>query len=78
MQIGLTRQGVVCELCGFACHMICCQKVPTQCPVPSDQSKRALGIDPIRGIGTAYEGYVKVNQYYLVMLILCFIIYFIV
>lgn len=60
--VGLTRQGVVCELCGFACHMICCQKVPTQCPVPSDQTKRPLGIDPTRGIGTAYEGYVKVPK----------------
>lgn len=61
--VGLTRQGVVCELCGFACHMICCQKVPTQCPVPADQTKRPLGIDPTRGIGTAYEGYVKVSIY---------------
>lgn len=60
--VGLTRQGVVCELCGFACHTICCQKVPTMCPVPSDQTKRPLGIDPTRGIGTAYEGYVKVPK----------------
>lgn len=62
LMVGLTRQGVVCELCGFACHMVCCQKVPTQCPVPSDQTKRPLGIDPTRGIGTAYEGYVKVPK----------------
>lgn len=62
LMVGLTRQGVVCELCGFACHMICCQKVPTQCPVPADQTKRPLGIDPTRGIGTAYEGYVKVPK----------------
>lgn len=61
LMVGLTRQGVVCELCGFACHTICCQKVPTVCPVPSDQTKRPLGIDPTRGIGTAYEGYVKVG-----------------
>lgn len=62
LMVGLTRQGVVCELCGFACHTICCQKVPTVCPVPSDQTKRPLGIDPTRGIGTAYEGYVKVPK----------------
>uniref|UniRef100_A0A336K750 non-specific serine/threonine protein kinase n=1 Tax=Culicoides sonorensis TaxID=179676 RepID=A0A336K750_CULSO len=62
LMVGLTRQGVVCELCGFACHMTCCSKVPTQCPVPSDQTKRPLGIDPTRGIGTAYEGYVKVPK----------------
>ncbi|XP_037947588.1 serine/threonine-protein kinase Genghis Khan isoform X3 [Teleopsis dalmanni] len=62
LMVGLTRQGVVCELCGFACHTSCCQKVPTICPVPSDQIKRPLGIDPTRGIGTAYEGYVKVPK----------------
>ncbi|XP_070140917.1 serine/threonine-protein kinase Genghis Khan isoform X1 [Drosophila kikkawai] len=62
LMVGLTRQGVVCEICGFACHTICCQKVPTTCPVPMDQTKRPLGIDPTRGIGTAYEGYVKVPK----------------
>ena len=53
LMIGLTRQGVVCELCGFACHMVCCQKVPTQCPVPADQT-RPQGIDPTKGIGKHY------------------------
>uniref|UniRef100_A0A034WNK9 non-specific serine/threonine protein kinase n=1 Tax=Bactrocera dorsalis TaxID=27457 RepID=A0A034WNK9_BACDO len=62
LMVGLTRQGVVCEFCGFACHTVCCQKVPTICPVPIDQTKRPLGIDPTRGIGTAYEGYVKVPK----------------
>ncbi|XP_063233759.1 serine/threonine-protein kinase Genghis Khan [Bacillus rossius redtenbacheri] len=62
LMVGLTRQGVVCEVCGFACHTGCCDKVPPVCPVPSDQTKRPLGIDPTRGIGTAYEGYVKVPR----------------
>jgi len=36
--IGLTRQGVVCEVCGFACHVGCRDKVPPICPVPPEQS----------------------------------------
>ena len=39
MQVGLTRQGVVCEVCGFACHIQCREKVPATCPVPPDQSE---------------------------------------
>jgi len=62
LMVGLTRQGVVCEVCGFACHLRCKDRVPAACPVPPDQTKRPLGIDPTRGIGTAYEGYVKVPK----------------
>ncbi|XP_035208817.1 serine/threonine-protein kinase MRCK alpha-like isoform X2 [Stegodyphus dumicola] len=62
LMIGLCRQGAVCEVCGFACHVMCQEKVPAVCPVPSDQIKRPVGIDPTRGIGTAYEGYVKVPK----------------
>ncbi len=39
LMVGLTRQGVVCEVCGFACHIQCREKVPISCPVPPDQSK---------------------------------------
>ncbi|XP_025830500.1 serine/threonine-protein kinase Genghis Khan isoform X3 [Agrilus planipennis] len=62
LMVGLMRQGMVCEICGFTCHTSCCPHVPAVCPVPSDQTKRPLGIDPTRGIGTAYEGYVKVPK----------------
>ncbi|XP_054720162.1 serine/threonine-protein kinase MRCK alpha-like [Uloborus diversus] len=62
LMVGLIRQGAVCEVCGFACHVTCQDKVPSLCPVPSDQTKRPVGIDPTRGIGTAYEGYVKVPK----------------
>lgn len=61
LMVGLMRQGMVCEICGFSCHVACCPNVPV-CPVPVDQTKRPLGIDPTRGIGTAYEGYVKVPK----------------
>lgn len=44
LMIGLTRQGVVCEVCGFACHVHCRDRVPLSCPVPPDQSK-SLTID---------------------------------
>nr|CAI5825880.1 unnamed protein product [Callosobruchus analis] len=62
LMVGLMRQGMVCEICGFTCHTACCPHVPSVCPVPPDQTKRPLGIDPTRGIGTAYEGYVKVPK----------------
>ncbi|KAG5886020.1 hypothetical protein JTB14_023661 [Gonioctena quinquepunctata] len=62
LMVGLMRQGMVCEICGFTCHTACCSHVPAVCPVPPDQTKRPLGIDPTRGIGTAYEGYVKVPK----------------
>lgn len=62
LMVGLVRQGNVCEVCGFACHTSCRERVPAVCPVPPDQTKRPLGIDPTRGIGTAYEGYLRVPK----------------
>ncbi|XP_073965611.1 LOW QUALITY PROTEIN: serine/threonine-protein kinase gek [Choristoneura fumiferana] len=62
LMIGLTRQGVVCETCGLAVHTSCCARVASRCPLPASRSRRPLGIDPARGQGTAYEGYVKVPK----------------
>lgn len=62
LMIGLTRQGVVCETCGLAVHTRCCGRVPPRCPLPPERTRRPLGIDPARGQGTAYEGYVKVPK----------------
>nr|XP_049707647.1 serine/threonine-protein kinase Genghis Khan isoform X7 [Helicoverpa armigera] len=62
LMIGLTRQGVVCETCGLAVHTWCCGRVAPRCPLPPERSRRPLGIDPARGQGTAYEGYVKVPK----------------
>ncbi|KAM6965746.1 serine/threonine-protein kinase MRCK alpha isoform 3-T3 [Aplochiton taeniatus] len=62
LMIGLIRQGCTCEVCNFSCHVTCADKAPAVCPVPQDQTKGPLGIDPQRGIGTAYEGHVRVPK----------------
>ena len=58
LMVGLIRQGLVCEVCGFAsCHQCAMEKSN---PIPScpydDSRQRPIGIDPIRGKGSAYEG----------------------
>uniref|UniRef100_H2Z2Y0 non-specific serine/threonine protein kinase n=1 Tax=Ciona savignyi TaxID=51511 RepID=H2Z2Y0_CIOSA len=61
LMVGLIRQGTTCDVCSFSCHVSCAQKAPAVCPIPPDQAKRLAGIDPHRGIGTVYEGYVRVS-----------------
>uniref|UniRef100_A0A452TJB6 Serine/threonine-protein kinase MRCK beta n=1 Tax=Ursus maritimus TaxID=29073 RepID=A0A452TJB6_URSMA len=62
LMVGLIRQGYACEVCSFACHVSCKESAPQVCPIPPEQSKRPLGVDVQRGIGTAYKGYVKVPK----------------
>ncbi|XP_068432845.1 serine/threonine-protein kinase MRCK alpha isoform X5 [Clinocottus analis] len=62
LMVGLIRQGCTCEVCNFSCHVTCADKAPAVCPVPQDQTKGPLGIDPQKGIGTAYEGHVRVPK----------------
>ncbi|KAM6202029.1 serine/threonine-protein kinase MRCK beta [Rhynchocyon petersi] len=62
LMVGLIRQGYACEVCSFACHVACKDSAPQVCPIPPEQSKRPLGVDVQRGIGTAYKGYVKVPK----------------
>uniref|UniRef100_A0A4W4EL58 non-specific serine/threonine protein kinase n=1 Tax=Electrophorus electricus TaxID=8005 RepID=A0A4W4EL58_ELEEL len=62
LMVGLMRQGCTCEVCNFSCHVTCADKAPAVCPVPPDQTKGPLGIDPQKGIGTAYEGHVRVPK----------------
>ncbi|CAI5452098.1 unnamed protein product [Caenorhabditis angaria] len=56
--IGMDRQGFFCQACQYACHVACAERVSQNCPVP-EEDRRPLGIDPTRGVGTAYEGLVK-------------------
>lgn len=49
-------------VCNFSCHVTCADKAPAVCPVPQDQTKGPLGIDPQRGIGTVFEGHVRVSE----------------
>uniref|UniRef100_A0A8D0GNP2 Serine/threonine-protein kinase MRCK alpha n=1 Tax=Sphenodon punctatus TaxID=8508 RepID=A0A8D0GNP2_SPHPU len=62
LMVGLIRQGCTCEVCGFSCHVTCADKAPAVCPIPPEQTKGPLGIDPQKGIGTAYEGPVRVPK----------------
>ncbi|NXO67839.1 MRCKA kinase, partial [Phainopepla nitens] len=62
LMVGLIRQGCTCEVCGFCCHVTCADKAPAVCPIPPEQTKGPLGIDPQKGIGTVYEGHVRVPK----------------
>nr|XP_033806736.1 serine/threonine-protein kinase MRCK beta isoform X2 [Geotrypetes seraphini] len=62
LMVGLVRQGFACDVCPFACHVLCKDHAPQVCPIPLEQAKRPLGVDVQRGIGTAYKGYVKVPK----------------
>ncbi|TRY99812.1 hypothetical protein DNTS_014879 [Danionella cerebrum] len=62
LMVGLIRQGCICEVCNFSCHVTCADKAPSVCPVAPDQTKGKLGIDPQRGVGTAYEGHLRVPK----------------
>ncbi|XP_048829940.1 serine/threonine-protein kinase MRCK alpha isoform X6 [Brienomyrus brachyistius] len=62
VMVGLIRQGCVCEVCGFSCHVTCADKAPAVCPIPLEQTKGPLGVDPQKGTGTIFEGHVRVPK----------------
>ncbi|XP_073514703.1 serine/threonine-protein kinase MRCK gamma [Phyllobates terribilis] len=61
VMVGLVRQGVCCEVCGYMCHLACCDGA-TICPSPPSQNKRILGVDPNTGSGTAMEGNLSIPK----------------
>ncbi|XP_030073811.1 serine/threonine-protein kinase MRCK gamma isoform X2 [Microcaecilia unicolor] len=61
LMVGLHRQGLSCEACSYVCH-VACSRGAAVCPIPLDQVRKTLGVDPITGTGTAYEGYLSVPK----------------
>ncbi|XP_061901229.1 serine/threonine-protein kinase MRCK beta isoform X1 [Entelurus aequoreus] len=62
LMVGLMRQGYACEVCSFVCHVTCKDHAPLVCPIPAEHAKRPQGVDVLRGIGTAYKGYVRIPK----------------
>ncbi|XP_060032133.1 serine/threonine-protein kinase MRCK gamma isoform X3 [Erinaceus europaeus] len=61
LMLGLCRQGLSCDTCGYFCHSTCAPLAPP-CPVPPDLLRTALGVHPETGTGTAYEGFLSVPR----------------
>ncbi|XP_043437557.1 serine/threonine-protein kinase MRCK gamma isoform X5 [Prionailurus bengalensis] len=61
LMLGLGRQGLGCDACGYFCHSACAPQAPP-CPVPPDLLRTALGVHPETGTGTAYEGFLSVPR----------------
>lgn len=61
LMLGLGRQGLGCETCGYFCHSACASQAPP-CPVPPELLRTALGVHPETGTGTAYEGFLSVPR----------------
>uniref|UniRef100_A0A452F8X4 Serine/threonine-protein kinase MRCK gamma n=1 Tax=Capra hircus TaxID=9925 RepID=A0A452F8X4_CAPHI len=61
LMLGLGRQGLGCDVCGYFCHPTCAPQAPP-CPVPPALLHTALGVHPETGTGTAYEGFLSVPR----------------
>ncbi|XP_075043889.1 serine/threonine-protein kinase MRCK gamma [Mixophyes fleayi] len=61
VMVGLARQGVCCEVCGYRCH-VSCSEGANICPSPPGQNRKILGVDPVTGSGTAFEGFLSVPK----------------
>ncbi|XP_026543334.1 serine/threonine-protein kinase MRCK gamma [Notechis scutatus] len=61
LMVGLVRQGLACEACNFVCHVSCASGASI-CPMPPEQLQKTLGVNPVNGTGTAFEGYLSVPK----------------
>ncbi|KAI6651223.1 Serine/threonine-protein kinase MRCK alpha-like [Oopsacas minuta] len=59
--LGLIRQCVRCETCNYQCHLHCADLKDTSA-CPSSQKARKLVFNAATGIGTIYQGLVKVPK----------------
>ena len=59
--LGLIRQGVCCEHCNYQCHLHCVDsKDVSTCP--TSQKGKKLVFNAATGIGTIYQGWIKVPK----------------
>uniref|UniRef100_A0A8D0HIL4 non-specific serine/threonine protein kinase n=1 Tax=Sphenodon punctatus TaxID=8508 RepID=A0A8D0HIL4_SPHPU len=61
LMVGLVRQGFACEACNFVCHVSCAGGTSI-CPTPPEQLRKTMGVNPVTGTGTAFEGYLSVRS----------------
>uniref|UniRef100_A0A8C8SS32 non-specific serine/threonine protein kinase n=1 Tax=Pelusios castaneus TaxID=367368 RepID=A0A8C8SS32_9SAUR len=61
LMVGLLRQGYACEACNYICHVSCAGGT-TICPTPPEQLRKTMGVNPVTGTGTAFEGYLSVPK----------------
>ena len=59
--LGLIRQGVRCEICNYQCHLHCADSKDIT-PCPTTQKGRKLIFNAATGIGTIYQGWIKVPK----------------
>ena len=62
VMIGFRRQGTICDKCQFTCHVHCARNAMNICPIPEEARRMNKGFKIKEGVGTAYDGVVKVPK----------------